>query len=366
MTAMFKLVSANLGTSLLSVGDILMTDKPELLFLQEVTCPTNELLTRVTSLGYSAECNVDSLHPTRPGTAIVWKKSLKINEVNSIIERRAQFIKVGGESYVNVYAPSGSNNKKEREDFFTELFLHLLNKGEGKLPVISGDFNSVLAEIDTTRHFSAKFSKVLRQLVRQAQYIDCFRFLHPAAQEFTFHRGAHMAQSRLDRVYAPPHLADKVMTACHKAGISDHCRVEVVLNIETGQTRRRFHRPGFWKLNTSLLDNDDFLPQFRFLYESLSNLIDEYDDIAQWWELLAKPSITKFCKDFSYQLAQERKATKHFLSTYLKILIQRERWSEVATTKEKLRKMLVYESMGLVVRSRQKEYAEEERGRIYY
>ena len=96
MTAMFKLVSANLGTSLLSVGDILMTDKPELLFLQEVTCPTNELLTRVTSLGYSAECNVDSLHPTRPGTAIVWKKSLKINEVNSIIERRAQFDEILG------------------------------------------------------------------------------------------------------------------------------------------------------------------------------------------------------------------------------------------------------------------------------
>ena len=65
-------------------------------------------------------------------------------------------------------------------------------------------------------------------------------------------------------------------------------------------------------------------------------------------------------------MAQERKATKQFLSTYIKILIQQERWSEVATTKEKLRKMLVYESMGLVVRSRQKEYAEEERGGIYY
>ena len=85
MTVTFKLVSANVGTSLLSVSDILKTDKPELLFLQEVTCPTHELLTRVTSLGYSAECNVDSLHPTRPGTAIVWKQTLKISEVNCII-----------------------------------------------------------------------------------------------------------------------------------------------------------------------------------------------------------------------------------------------------------------------------------------
>ena len=62
MAAKFKLVSANVGTSLLSVSDILKTDKPELLFLQEITNPTNELLEKVSSLGYSAECNVDSLH----------------------------------------------------------------------------------------------------------------------------------------------------------------------------------------------------------------------------------------------------------------------------------------------------------------
>ena len=130
MAATFKLVSANLGTSLLSVSDILKTDKPALLFLQEITNPTHELLAKVTSLGYSAECNVDSLHPTRPGTAIVWKKTIKISEVNCIIERRAQIIKVEGESYVNVYAPSGSNNRRQREDFFTVLFLHYLSLRE--------------------------------------------------------------------------------------------------------------------------------------------------------------------------------------------------------------------------------------------
>ena len=184
----FKLVSANIGTSLLSVTDILKTDKPEILFLQEVTNSTNELLTRVSSFGYSAECNVDSLHPTRPGTAIVWKETLKISEVNCIIERRAQIIKVGGESFVNVYAPSGSSNRREREEFFSELYLHLHNIGGGKLPVLAGDFNSVITEVDTTRHFSSKLSKVFRQLVDQSLYSDCFRSLHPSAHEFTFQR----------------------------------------------------------------------------------------------------------------------------------------------------------------------------------
>ena len=210
---------------------------------------------------------------------------------------------------MNCYAPSGSNNKREREEFFTELFLHLLNIGGGKLPICAGDFNSIVEPIDTTRNFTAKLSKVFRRLVSQAQYIDCFRSLDQAAREYTFHRGEHIAQSRLDRVYAPPHLANKILTTCHKASVSDHCRVETVFNIETGQSSRRSRCSGFWKLNTSLLENEDFYVQFNILYERLSSLKDEYDDIAQWWEVLTKPSIAKFCKDFSYQLTQERKAT---------------------------------------------------------
>ena len=53
-------------------------------------------------------------------------------------------------------------------------------------------------------------------------------------------------------------------------------------------------------MNVSLLDNKDFHDQFNVLYERLSSLIDEYDDVAQWWEELAKPQSTYFCKDFSY------------------------------------------------------------------
>ena len=40
-----------------------------------------------------------------------------------------------------------------------------------------------------------------------------------------------MAQSRLDIVHASPHLVDKIATTSHKAGISDHCRVEVAFNM---------------------------------------------------------------------------------------------------------------------------------------
>ena len=176
-----------------------------------------------------------------------------------------------------------------------------------------------------------------------------------------------MAQSRLDRVYAPPHLADKIVSVCHKTGTSDHCRIETVFTIMAGQSNRSSHHSRtYWKLNTSLLDNKDFTAQFKVLYERLSGLVEEYDDYGQWWEEMAKPSITKLCKDFSHKLAKERTATKQFLSASLKIFLKQENWSKVAMVKEQLKKMLVYDGMGLVIRSRQKEYAEEERGSIFH
>ena len=216
-----KLVSLNIAMSMLSISDVLRLNKPDLLFLQEVNFPTQTLSDRVDNLGYCGECNIDPLHPTLPGTAIVWKKTLKISEVNQLIERRVMSVKCGGEIFLNVYAPSGSANKRERWEMFNELAVLLLAMGRDKLPVMLGDWNCVLAELDTTNNFQAKYCKVLHRIVQTLEYKDCFRFLHPQVQEFTFHRGPHMAQSRLDRVYLPPHLVNSLLSVRHSPGVSE-------------------------------------------------------------------------------------------------------------------------------------------------
>ena len=353
--------------SLLSISDILKFDKPDLLFVQEISNSSESLINLIKNLGYSAQCNVDSLHPSLPGTALVWKSTIKVSEINCLIERRVQSIKCGGETFVNVYAPSGSSNRRERWNMFNELFLHLLQIGGNKLPVLGGDFNAVLAECDTTRNFGSKYCKILDRIIKHMKYIDCFRYLHPRLREFTFHRGAQVAQSRLDRFYVPPHLLNDLITVRHKARISDHCQVEVKLNLTAGQvgTRPVKHKT-FWKLNTSLLDDLSFREHFMILYERLSSLVLEYDNYALWWEDLAKPSIITLCKDFSFKLSKERKTTKRFLYSSLNIYLRRENWEEVARVKEAIRRMLVYDSRGVLIRSRQKEYAEEEKGSIYH
>ena len=126
------------------------------------------------------------------------------------------------------------------------------------------------------------------------------------------------------------------------------------------------NKGSFWKLNTSLLENPDFSKQFEVMYEKLVRLIGEYDYHSEWWEVLAKPAIVSFCKDFSSKLSRERNSTKRLLYASLRIHLDQEDWAEVAKTKEKIRKMLQYDMTGMVIRSRQSEHAEQELGSLYH
>ena len=67
MAVPFKIISANIAMSIVSLPDILKRDVPDLLFLQEINISTDNVNNCVNKLGYSAECNIDTLHPTLPG-----------------------------------------------------------------------------------------------------------------------------------------------------------------------------------------------------------------------------------------------------------------------------------------------------------
>jgi exonuclease III len=140
----FKIVSQNIASSQKTdfILDILRSDSPDLLLLQEVTLTTAQLLAAVTNLGYSCESNIDLENPTSPGTAAVWKSNLPVTEVNNLQTCRLQSLRVGLQTFLNIYAPSGSANRRERNLLFTrDMFPHLLQHQASHLPVLVGDRN---------------------------------------------------------------------------------------------------------------------------------------------------------------------------------------------------------------------------------
>ena len=367
--AAFKLVSRNIASSkkLERIIDIVKSEKPDLLLLQEVTLTTAQLKAVVQPLQYDCMCNIDQENPSTPGTAAVWKLNLPVNHITSLVTCQLQSIIVGIQPFFNVYAPSGSENRRDRAQLFTQdLFPNILQHQGQLLPVLVGDWNCLTSAKDTTRHFKEKYCKDLDQLVKAFKYSDAFRTLHPHQTEFTFHR-ASCAPSRLDRVYLPPHLSAKILTVAHRPGLADHWSVEVELDLEVAKLELpprsvRSH----WKLNTSIMEHDSFLPEFTILFRSLEEEIGAFDDEADWWDEYAKPSFITFLKSFSVSLSKKKKSYKAFLLALLRVATSKENWQLVAQTKEKLNLIVKQEAFGLVVRSRDNQSSEEETASIHH
>ena len=365
----FKLVSRNIASSqrLERIKDYVKSEKPDLLLLQEVTLTTLQLKAAVQPLQYNCESNVDPDNPSTPGTAAVWRLDLPVSQVTSVVTCQLQVITIGPQTIYNVYAPSGSENRRDRTHLFTrELFPHLLQHQGGLLPILAGDWNCITAARDTTKNFKDKYSLDLNSLIKSFKFQDAFRVLHPVTLEFTFYR-ASCAPSRLDRVYLPPHLITKLCSVSHHPGLADHWAVHVELKLEMDRLELPPRPPqSHWKLNTSILQHDSFLPHFSRLFEQLEEEIHEFEDEADWWDEYAKPACISFCQSFSKDLAKQKKTYKAFLLGLLRFATTRGNWELVAQTKEKINIILKQEAFGLIVRSRDNQNAEEEAASLYH
>ena len=366
--APLKLITLNVANSLVLGGllSIIKVENPDIVCLQELTITSGQLKLYVAKFGYNAEANIDILDITKLGTGIIWKSELPISEVTSVIECRGQLAKLGPYNILNLYAPSGGNNKTARRNFFGQDVFHLI-RGLESSPLLTGDFNCVLSAVDTERHFRDKKCPALQDLVTGFGYSDAYRFLNPGIAEFTFNR-PNCAASRLDRFYTPPELVPHIKQVSHHASLGDHHYVVLVIDFPTLDKVPSPEKPPplYWKLNTSVLSDEDFLENFKILYTKLQQKIGDYSDIADWWDLLAKPTIREFCISVSERLSYVRKNTKRFLFSYLTLVTRKGNWGEVARVRKELKNLLMRESMGIVVRSRFKENIETENASLYY
>ena len=365
-----KFISLNAANNLVLGGllSILKIENPDIVFLQEITLTSGQLKLFVAKYGYSAEANTDLMDITKLGTGILWKSELPVTEVISVVECRAQLAKLGKYNLVNLYAPSGSNNKQGRRDLFGQDLFHLIRGlSSSPYPLLGGDFNCVLSPLDTEKNFSEKKCPALKDLVDSFNYMDAFRSVKPNTAEFTFHR-PKCAASRLDRFYVPQQWIPHIQQVSHHASLSDHHYVVLILDLPDIQLQKPAPRssPLYWKLNTSVLKDEDFLDNFQTFYTKLQRKITDFCDIADWWDLLAKPAIKEFCMSVSERLAYVRKNTKSFLFSYLTLVIRKGNWREATRVRRELRNLLLKESMGVIVRSRHKENLETEKASLFF
>jgi len=177
------------------LADFIRRHDFDIIFTQEVTS-TEVMNVR----GYNAHLNIGT---SICGTAILAKNTLHLKNITTLPSGRAIAADYKGIRLINVYAPSGTARRADREQFYTIELPYLFHDGPTDL-LIGGDFNCVLHPSDTTGHFQP--SRALSEMIRGLELHDACK-QNPSRPTYTYY-SPHGA-TRLDRFYITSEIQQK-------------------------------------------------------------------------------------------------------------------------------------------------------------
>ena len=360
-----KILSLNICHSRNDMGgliDLINRVNPPIICLQEVIQDTDELLARMSSLGYMGKV---SLGPNKkPGVAIMYKDHI-VGQITELESGRIMRLKTGKFTVYNIYGPAGTLHHDVRKEFFNEHMLSNMLREE-TLPILVGDFNCVLETIDVERNFERKTCLDLKTMLNILEYKDAFRLTNGNTIEYTYGYGnPNSTKSRIDRMHVPKNLVDKVVKTEHLATLSDHKALVVTLQFQDYRPKREY-RQTYWKLNTKVLAYPGFTEIFETFWDEK---IDQKPDIMSWaeyWEMELKPSIQTLLQSLSKERAKIRRSLRTYLYAALEHANRESQWDDVYCIKERLKRMCLEDMDGLVIRSKGREYIDEEKGSIFH
>ena len=177
--------------------------------------------------------------------------------------------------------------------------------------VVGGDFNCVDSlELDTLNHSNTSCTlvghKELNAVIADFGLEDRWRVQNPGCKKYTWSNKSGNQASRLDRFYIPSDLESK---KCEISvfPFSDHKLVLVDLEISKTRASTR-PRMTHWKLNTKILEEDDYRRVIKDLICDFATLMDAYEDVTVWWDdfkTRVKTVTISYCSKRKFRLNQK-------------------------------------------------------------
>lgn len=297
------------------------------------------------------------------GTAIIYRSHIKPELIHSSPCGRILSIQLGKVNIINLYAPSGSQHRRDRKQFYANDIRYYLKNP--RLPVIiGGDFNCVL-NVDDQNSTPINFSPELQSLCKDFNLVDVWKHMNGNKKEFTYFR--NNTASRLDRVY----VSQALVTASHRctivpASFSDHSSLLYELRVDKVQIPRL--GKGFWKLNSSLLPS---CKHFKDFYTDLQKRKSNFKSVFDWWFRVVKPSTKRFFTQLSIDKSRQ---FNHTLEFYQKVLINLQeelnrgelRFEDFLQVKHKIKSLEEEKLLGNQVRSSDKTLMSSEKTSLYH
>lgn len=201
------------------------------------------------------------------GTALLVRKSIEVKAPLLDPSGRIISLVIGDTSFVNVYGHSGSQYRAERDDLFRNKLAIHLNRPYVKEHVIGGDFNYVVDSEDVKGR-AYNMCGGLKSLIALFSLKDVDRQLNRCSpRKFTFVRSD--SASRIDRFYATSELITRITNfETLPVVFSDHHAIKFQYQVGNEEITVPYGR-GYWKLNTSFLNDEGVSSQFSEVYNQL-------------------------------------------------------------------------------------------------
>lgn len=161
-----------------------------------------------------------------------------------------------GDSYysvLNVYAP---NEKQNRNTFFKNID-NLLNEKSFGIKLLGGDFNEILNETDriSKTKISCKPCENLLNIIKKYSLVDIWKDKNQTKQQYTWRRTNSLEKSRIDFWLTDKNASSQIKHSdIRPAQIKYTDHQAISLTLVTNSNRG----PGVWKMNNSLLLDDEF------------------------------------------------------------------------------------------------------------
>ena len=313
------------------------------------------------------------------GQAILLKETRDIIEHQIIMEGRIQILKIKfigtTITLINVYGP---NKESDRRLFLDTLQNKLTTYDFGDYLIIGGDFNLVQNNNIDKYTKNAKHSKKDEQTPSQAKLeflktsfnlTDIWRQQNPSTNRYTWSQPNPLVRCRLDYfLISNTLMKSKVYANILPSIKSDHSLIEISLKL-MGPPRG----PGTWKLNTSLLQDEEYKKEIKSIINKTWEDFGENPDFALRFDWV-KHKIREFSIKFSKEKSRIIKSKE---TNILKQIAELDKQicNESITDSERIKyvelkkfleDMEEYRARGAWIRSRLEHLEEDEKSSAFF
>ena len=241
-----------------------------------------------------------------------------------------------------------------------------------KRVIVGGDFNVTFdLNLDCSGGSPTKKEsvKMLEELCLDFDLIDIWRVRNPDKKLFTWRQARPIIQRRLDFWLISDICQDEVEDVKIIPSIkSDHSAIVLIFN----STEKQKHGPSYWKFNSSLTNDEDYL---KLISDSVPIWVEEFKEVNDkrvLWDLL-KYRIRQVSITYSKGKARIRKQRLSETEQLLKLYQEKcamdpskENIEQLESLKNTYDSYFDYLSKGAIIRSRASWYEKGEKNTKYF